>query len=128
MYDLSLSDSFNLMDPFETQNEWINLYAQSFLHFRQSISWYSRKLSFIYTRDLIPIEGKSIPFKFFLTFRILFASFHLENLTITLFGPLPGNQWQSSMFWRTYFDTQIFEQLESCVFQFSVFHWLGEAT
>ena len=47
----------------------------------------------------MPIEDKSIPFKFFLTFRILFESFRLENLTISLFGPLPllGNQSQSSM-------------------------------
>ena len=29
--------------------------------------------------------------------RILFAFFRLGNLTITLFGPLLGNQWQSSM-------------------------------
>ena len=28
---------------------------------------------------------------------MLFASFHLENLTMTLFGLLLGNQWQSSM-------------------------------
>ena len=53
----------------------------------------------MYTGDLMPIEDKSIPFKFFLTFRILFESFRLENLTISLFGPLPllGNQSQSSM-------------------------------
>ena len=43
------------------------------------------------------IEDKSIPFKFFLTFRILFASFRLENLTMTLSGLLLGNQWQSSV-------------------------------
>ena len=43
------------------------------------------------------IEDKSIPFKFFLTFRTLFASFHLDNLTMTLFDLLLGNQWQSSM-------------------------------
>ena len=40
----------------------------------------------------MPIEDTSIPFKFFLTFRILFASFRLENSTITHFGPLLGNQ------------------------------------
>ena len=45
----------------------------------------------------MPVEDKSIPFKFFLTFRILFASFRLENLTMTLSGPLLGNQWQSSV-------------------------------
>ena len=56
--------------------------------------WWPR---FIYTGDLIPIEDKSIPFKFFLTFRILFASFRLENLTRNFFGPLLGNHWQSSM-------------------------------
>ena len=39
--------------------------------------------------------------KFFLTFRILFVFFCLENLTITLFGPLLGNQWQSSMLEET---------------------------
>ena len=43
------------------------------------------------------IGNKSIPFKFFLTFRIVFASFRLENLTVNLFGPLLANQWQSSM-------------------------------
>ena len=49
----------------------------------------------------MPTEDKSIPFKFFLTFRILFSSFRLENLTMTLSGPLlggkGGNQWQSSV-------------------------------
>ena len=45
----------------------------------------------------MPIEDKSIPFRFFLTFRTLFPSFRLENLTMTLLGPLLGNQWQSSM-------------------------------
>ena len=34
---------------------------------------------------------------FFLTFQMLFVSFQLENLTMTLFGVLLGNQWQSSM-------------------------------
>ena len=97
IYDLSLSDSFNLIDPFETQNEWINLFTQSFLHFRQSILQYLHKLSFIYTGDLMPVEDKSIPFKFFLTFQTLFAPFRLENSTMTLFGPLLGNQWQSSI-------------------------------
>ena len=45
----------------------------------------------------MPVEAKSVLFTFFLTFRALFASFRLENLTMTLFGPLLGNQWQSSM-------------------------------
>ena len=45
----------------------------------------------------MPIEDKSIPVRFFLTFRTLFASFRLENLTVTLSGPLLGNQWQPSM-------------------------------
>ena len=45
----------------------------------------------------MPIEDKFIPFKLFLTFRILFASFRLENLTMTFFEPLLGNQWQSSI-------------------------------
>ena len=43
------------------------------------------------------IENKSIPFKFFLTFWTLFAFSRLENLKVTLFGPLPGDQCQSSM-------------------------------
>ena len=51
----------------------------------------------VYTGDLIPIEDKSIPFKFFLTLWILFASFRLENLIMTLFGSLLGNHWQSSL-------------------------------
>ena len=55
------------------------------------------KLSFIYTGDLMAIGNKSIPFKFFLTFRIVFASFRLENLTVNLFCPLLANQCQSSM-------------------------------
>ena len=45
----------------------------------------------------MPVEDKSIPFKFFLTFQTLFAPFRLENSTMTLFGPLLGNQWQSSI-------------------------------
>ena len=45
----------------------------------------------------MPVEDKAIPFKFFLSFRTLFASFRLENLTTTFFGPLLGNQWQSSI-------------------------------
>ena len=45
----------------------------------------------------MPIEDKSVPFKFFITFRTLFPSFRLENLTMTIFGPLLDNQWQSSM-------------------------------
>ena len=45
----------------------------------------------------MPNEDKSIPFKFFLIFRIRFASFRLGNLTMTLFDPLLGNQWQSSI-------------------------------
>ena len=45
----------------------------------------------------MPIEDKSIPFRFFLIFGILFASFCLKNLTMTLFGPLVGNQCQSSL-------------------------------
>ena len=97
IYDLSLSDSFNLMDPFETQKEWINLFPQSFLHFRRSILYYLHKLSFIYIGYLIPFEDKLISFKFFLIFRILFVSFRSENLTMTLFGPLLGNQCQSSV-------------------------------
>ena len=44
----------------------------------------------------MPIEDKSVPFKLFLNFRTLFPSFHLENLTMTIFGPLLDNQWQSS--------------------------------
>ena len=46
----------------------------------------------IYTGDLIPIEDKSIPFRFFLTFRILLTSFCLKNVTMTHFG-----HWQSSV-------------------------------
>ena len=45
----------------------------------------------------MPVGDKSIPIKFFLILPILFASFCLENLTVALFGPLLGNQWQSSM-------------------------------
>ena len=45
----------------------------------------------------MPIEDKCIPFKLFLTFGILFASFRLEYLTMTLFDPLLCNQWQSSI-------------------------------
>ena len=63
--------------------------SQSVLHLH--------KLSFTYTGDVIPIEYKSIPFKFFLTLRILFASFRLENLIMTLFGPILGNRRKSSM-------------------------------
>ena len=37
MYDLSFLDSFNLMNPFESQDELTNLFTQSFLHFPQSI-------------------------------------------------------------------------------------------
>ena len=51
----------------------------------------------MYTGDLMPVGDKSIPIKFFLILPILFASFCLENLTVALFGPLLGNQWQSSM-------------------------------
>ena len=51
----------------------------------------------MYTGDLIPIEDKSIPFTLFLTFRMLFANFGLENLIMTLFGTLRSNQWQSSI-------------------------------
>ena len=73
----------------------------------------------------MPIEDKSIPFKLFLTFGILFASFRLENWTMTFFDPLIGNQWQSSIL---YFDIQFFEKPESCVLQFWIFDSLGEAT
>ena len=45
----------------------------------------------------MPIEDKCIPFKLFLTFGILFASFRLKYLTMTLFDPLLCNQWQSSI-------------------------------
>ena len=45
----------------------------------------------------MPVEDKAIPFKFFLSIRILFASFRLENLTTTFFGPSLDNQWQSSI-------------------------------
>ena len=77
----------------------INKLIYTFLHFHQSILQYLHKLSFIYTGDLMPIKDKSIFFKFFVTFQALFESFRLENLTISLFGPLPllGNQSQSSM-------------------------------
>ena len=51
----------------------------------------------MYTGDMMPVGDKSIPIKFFLILPILFASFCLENLTVALFGPLLGNQWQSSM-------------------------------
>ena len=59
IYDLSLLDSFNLMDPFETQNEWINLLTQSFLHFRQSI-FYIYTSCYLYALEsyIIPIEDK----------------------------------------------------------------------
>ena len=45
----------------------------------------------------MPIKDKSIFFKFFVTFQALFESFCLENVTMTLFGPLLGNQWQCSI-------------------------------
>ena len=37
MFDLSLSGSFKLTDPFETRNELINLFTHSFSLFLQSI-------------------------------------------------------------------------------------------
>ena len=37
MFDLSLSASFKLTDPFETRNELINLFTHSFSLFLQSI-------------------------------------------------------------------------------------------
>ena len=46
----------------------------------------------------MPSEVKSIPFKFFFQWQILFASFRSENLVISRLGPLLGNQWQSSIF------------------------------
>ena len=46
----------------------------------------------------MPSEVKSIPIKFFLQWRILFASFHFENLIIARLGSLLGNQWHSSIF------------------------------
>ena len=55
------------------------------------------KLSFKYTGDLMTIDSKSILFKFFLIFQILFASFRLKNLTMVFFGLILGNHWQSSM-------------------------------
>ena len=63
----------------------------------------------------MPIEDKSIPLKVFLNLP-MFASFRLGNLTMTLSGPSLGNQWQSSMLEES--DIQLFEQLESCFFQF----------
>ena len=75
----------------------INKLIYTFLHFHQSILEYLHKLSFIYTGDLMPIKDKSIFFKFFVTFQALFESFCLENVTMTLFGPLLGNQWQCSI-------------------------------
>ena len=60
-------------------------------------------------------EGKSIPFTFFLTFRILFAFFRLENLTSTLFGPLPGNQWQSSMLEESTLTSSFLNNWELCL-------------
>ena len=117
IYDLSLSDSFNLIGPFETRNGWINLFAQSFLYFRQSILYYLRKLSFIYIGYLIPIEDKSIHFKVYLTFWMLFASFRLENFTMAFLS----FTWQTVAILnvgRVQFDIQFFEQLENCVFHF----------
>ena len=49
----------------------------------------------------MPVEDKAIPFKFFLSIRTLFASFRLENLATTFFGPLLDNQWQSSILERS---------------------------
>ena len=49
----------------------------------------------------MPIEDKSLPFTFFLTFRILFASFLLENSTMTYYLVNSGNPlcWKS-LFWH----------------------------
>ena len=84
--DLSLSISLNLIDPSETQNKWINLFTQFFFTFFN-----------IPTGDLTPVEDKLMPITFFLTFRMVFVSFRLENLTTNLFGSLLGNHWQPSM-------------------------------
>ena len=67
------------------------------LTFPENILQYSCKLPFIYTGDLVPVEVKSIPFTFFLTLGILFSSFSLENLVMTIFGPLLGNKWEAPM-------------------------------
>ena len=51
---------------------------------------------------------QSIPFKFFFVFQILFVSFRLENLTMTVFDPLvaTGNpQCWKSLFWHPAFLT-----------------------
>ena len=69
--------------------EFFTFSPKHFIKFTQAV--------IIYTGDLMPIEDKSIPFKFFLTFRTLFACFYLENLTMTLFGPSPCNQRQFSI-------------------------------
>ena len=66
----------------------INLFTQSFLHY---FVVSTQEVIYIPWR-IVPIEDKSIPFKFFLTIRMLFASSRVENLIATLFGPLPGNQ------------------------------------
>ena len=49
------------------------------------------------TGDLKPIVDKLMPLTFFLTFRMVFVSFRLETLTLSLFGSVLGNQWQPSM-------------------------------
>ena len=95
---LSLSSTLNLIDPFDTQKKSMSLLVNSFLHFRQRILLYRQRLSLINSGEEMLSKVKSIPIKFFLQWRILFASFHFENLITTRLGPLPGNQWQSSIF------------------------------
>ena len=55
-------------------------------------------LLLINTGEGMSSEVKSIPFKFSLQWRILFASFRFENLIVARLDPLLDNQWQSSIF------------------------------
>ena len=69
----------------------INLFTQFFTFSPNHFVVSTQEVIYIPWR-IVPIEDKSIPFKFFLTIRMLFASSRVENLIATLFGPLPGNQ------------------------------------
>ena len=63
------------------------------------------------TGDLIPVEDKSIPLTFFLTFRMLHTSFRLENLTTTLFGPLLGKRVDVERCWESLFQNPVFQTI-----------------
>ena len=72
------------------------IYTEFFTFLPKHFVIFTQVVIYIHWRSE-PIEDKSISFKFFLIVRTLFASFRLENLTMTPFGLLLGNQWQPSM-------------------------------